>query len=334
MVPTHSIISASTNDCAEILQVWEASVRATHSFLTEADIQYYKEYIPAGLAQLQLSCIRNSAGKMIAIMGVDKQFIEMLFVHPEERGKGLGTQLIRYAIQKYKANKVDVNTQNEQALGFYRKMGFAVIGSETFNEEHFYPVFHMQLTEKHPLGFYLPQHTQLLMLGSFPPPKTRWSMDFYYPNIQNDMWRILGLLFYNDKDYFLQSPKAFNIDKAKTFCNEKGIGIGDTAMEVVRLNNNASDKFLEVVTPICPQEILRQIPECKAIVVTGQKAMDTLLSVLPPTEEPSVGKFSTFSLEGRTFKLFRMPSSSRAYPKPLPEKAEVYRGMFTELGML
>lgn len=105
-------------------------------------------------------------------------------------------------------------------------------------------------------------------------------------------------------------------------------------MEVVRLNNNASDKFLEVVTPICPQEILRQIPECKAIVVTGQKAMDTLLSVLPPTEEPSVGKFSTFSLEGRTFKLFRMPSSSRAYPKPLPEKAEVYRGMFTELGML
>lgn len=188
--------------------------------------------------------------------------------------------------------------------------------------------------EQHPLGFFLPDHTRLLMLGSFPPPRPRWSMNFYYPNIQNDMWRILGLIFYADKDYFLASRKAFSEEKAQAFCREKGIGIGDTAVEIIRLNGNASDKFLEIVTPIRPEEILSQLPECQAIVVTGQKAMDTLLSVLPPMQAPKVGSFEEFALLGRRFKLFRMPSSSRAYPRPLEEKAEVYRGMFEQLGML
>ena len=177
-------------------------------------------------------------------------------------------------------------------------------------------------TELHPLGFFLPENTRLLMLGSFPPPRARWSMDFYYPNIQNDMWRILGLIFYGSEE------------KAKAFCREKGIGIGDTAMEVIRLKANASDKFLEVVRPIDPEKVLSQIPECVAIVVTGQKAMDTLLSVLPGTEEPKVGFSSEFSCMGRTMRLFRMPSSSRAYPRPLEEKAAVYRGMFETLGMV
>ena len=189
-------------------------------------------------------------------------------------------------------------------------------------------------TELHPLGFFLPENTRLLMLGSFPPPKARWSMDFYYPNIQNDMWRILGLIFYGNKDAFLRDKKAFSEEKAKAFCREKGIGIGDTAMEVIRLKANASDKFLEVVRPIDPEKVLSQIPECVAIVVTGQKAMDTLLSVLPGTEGPKVGFSSEFSCMGRTMRLFRMPSSSRAYPRPLEEKAAIYRGMFETLGMV
>ena len=189
-------------------------------------------------------------------------------------------------------------------------------------------------SELHPLGFFLPENTRLLMLGSFPPPKARWSMDFYYPNIQNDMWRILGLIFYGNKDAFLRDKKAFSEEKAKAFCREKGIGIGDTAMEVIRLKANASDKFLEVVRPIDPEKVLSQIPECVAIVVTGQKAMDTLLSVLPGTEEPKVGFSSESSCMGRTMRLFRMPSSSRAYPRPLEEKAAVYRGMFETLGMV
>lgn len=190
------------------------------------------------------------------------------------------------------------------------------------------------VSEHHPLGFFLPKQTKLLMLGSFPPPMQRWSMNFYYPNIQNDMWRILGLLFYTDKEYFLESKKAFSEDKAKKFCLEMGIGIGDTAVEIIRLKNNASDNFLQVIKPINPEEVLSQIPECKAIVVTGQKAMDTILSVLPPMEEPLIGSYSIFTLLDRTFRLYRMPSSSRAYPKPLEEKAAVYKVMFQEIGML
>jgi len=191
-----------------------------------------------------------------------------------------------------------------------------------------------EAAEQHPLGFFLPPDTRLLMLGSFPPPQQRWSMNFFYPNIQNDMWRILGLIFYENKDYFLSSPKAFSENKAKAFCLAKAIGIGDTAMEVVRLKKNASDNFLKVVRPIEPERVLVQIPECKAIVVTGQKAMETLLEVLHGVEAPKVGKSVGIRLLERELTLYRMPSSSRAYPKPLTEKAEAYKKMFMELGML
>lgn len=189
-------------------------------------------------------------------------------------------------------------------------------------------------TEQHPLGFFLPENTKLLMLGSFPPPIVRWSMNFYYPNIQNDMWRILGSIFYQDTAYFLETKKAFSEERAKAFCRDKGIGIGDTAVEVIRLKNNASDNFLQVIVPLNPEEVLSQIPACKAIVVTGQKAMDTLIAMLPPLEEPKVGAYTRFTLLDRTFRLYRMPSSSRAYPKPLSEKAAIYRQMFEELEMI
>ena len=186
-------------------------------------------------------------------------------------------------------------------------------------------------TELHPLGFFLPASAKLLMLGSFPPPKVRWSMDFYYPNIQNDMWRILGVLFYADKDHFLAAPKAFSREKAVAFCEEVGLALGDTAIEVIRLKANASDKFLEVVRPINLAEVLERIPRCEAIVVTGQKAMDTLLALLPGVEEPKVGHYVSFRFADRSLRLYRMPSSSRAYPKPLAEKAAVYQTMFEEL---
>ena len=172
------------------------------------------------------------------------------------------------------------------------------------------------------------------MLGSFPPKKERWSMNFYYPNIINDMWRIIGLSFFNNKEYFLtDTKKAFDEILVKSFCAEKGIALGDTATEVIRLKDNASDKFLEIVTPFKPEEVLAKLPECKAIVITGQKAMDTLLSVIPAVEPP-VGEYSEVDFNGRMLKIYRMPSSSRAYPKPLIEKAEVYIKMFKEIGML
>ncbi|MDR0429842.1 MAG: uracil-DNA glycosylase family protein [Tannerellaceae bacterium] len=190
------------------------------------------------------------------------------------------------------------------------------------------------MTEQHPLGFFLPDNTKLLMLGSFPPPKARWSMNFFYPNFQNDMWRIFGIIFYADKNYFINaSGKAFDEKKAKMFCHEKGVGLGDTAMEVIRLKENASDKFLEVVTPFDPEDVLAKIPLCEAIVITGQKAMDTLRTVLQ-VDEPKVGSYTTCVFNRRELKVYRMPSSSRAYPKPLQDKAKDYKKMFQQMGFI
>ncbi|MDR0973165.1 MAG: uracil-DNA glycosylase family protein, partial [Prevotellaceae bacterium] len=99
------------------------------------------------------------------------------------------------------------------------------------------------------------------MLGSFPPQGKRWSMDFYYPNFNNDMWRIMGLIFFHDKSYFVDaSGKAFDKTKLVDFLTRKGIALYDTATAVRRLNDNASDKFLEIVEATDIRSLLRQLP--------------------------------------------------------------------------
>lgn len=188
--------------------------------------------------------------------------------------------------------------------------------------------------ENHPLEPFLPENSKLLMLGSFPPQKKRWSMDFYYPNLNNDMWRIFGILFFEDKDYFLNATrKAFCRERIIDFLNEKGIALFDTATSIRRLQDNASDKFLEVVQPTNIAALLRQLPECKAIVTTGQKATDTLRQQFD-VEEPKVGDYAEFVFDGRALKLYRMPSSSRAYPLALDKKAAAYRIMYQDLQIL
>jgi len=188
--------------------------------------------------------------------------------------------------------------------------------------------------ERHPLGFFLPSHARLLMLGSFPPKRERWSMDFYYPNFTNDMWRIFGLAFFNDREHFiLPAGKPFDRERIVAFLREKGIALGDTAHEIIRLKDNASDAFLEVVTPADLQAVLAEIPHCEALVTTGQKATDTLLEMID-CAEPKIGGYSEFLFDGRPMRFYRMPSSSRAYPKPLAEKTEIYRNMFVQLGMI
>lgn len=189
-------------------------------------------------------------------------------------------------------------------------------------------------TENHPLEPFLPANAVLLMLGSFPPQQKRWSMDFFYPNLQNDMWRIFGLIFFNDKEHFLlPDRKAFNKEQIIDFLKKKGIALYDTASAVRRLQDNASDKFLEIVEPTDLSLLLKQLPHCRAIVTTGQKATDTLRSQLEVSEPPVGGK-SPFTFEDRLLYLYRMPSSSRAYPLKLEKKAEVYRLMFNDLGII
>ena len=187
--------------------------------------------------------------------------------------------------------------------------------------------------ERHPFEPFLPEGAKVLMLGSFPPQRKRWSMEFYYPNFINDFWRIIGLLFFEDKDWFVDKvAKRFKLKEIKKFCVEKGIAMFDTATAVRRLKDNASDKFLEVVEPTDIPALLRRIPFCRAVVVTGEKAAQTLCAAFG-TEAPAVGEFSQFSFEGRYLRLYRMPSTSRAYPLPIQKKADVYRRLFADLGI-
>ena len=126
--------------------------------------------------------------------------------------------------------------------------------------------------ENHPLEPFLPANARLLMLGSFPPQKKRWSMDFYYPNLNNDMWRIVGLLFFNNKDYFLnETRKAFCRERIISFLNDKGIALFDTASAIRRLQDNASDKFLEVVQPTDISRLLGHLPVCCRFFVECQR---------------------------------------------------------------
>ena len=184
--------------------------------------------------------------------------------------------------------------------------------------------------ERHPLEPFLPENARILMLGSFPPPKARWSMEFFYPNWINDMWRILGHIFYNDRHHFeINGEKRFDKERIVEFCTDKGIALYDTACEVRRLKDHASDKFLEGVTPTDIKALLAALPHCTAIVTTGQKATDVIVATFG-CEEPAVGSKSTFQVEGRILHLWRMPSTSRAYPLPLEKKAEYYRQLFKE----
>ena len=131
-------------------------------------------------------------------------------------------------------------------------------------------------SERHPLEPFLPENARLLMLGSFPPKRIRWSMEFFYPNLQNDMWRIVGYLATGDKMHFLEpGGRRFDRERIEAFCRERGIALYDTAVEVIRLKDNASDASLQVVREVDLETLLARIPACRAVVTTGQKATDT-----------------------------------------------------------
>ena len=145
-------------------------------------------------------------------------------------------------------------------------------------------------SEQHPLEPFLPENARLLMLGSFPPKRIRWSMEFFYPNLQNDMWRIVGYLAAGDKTHFLEpGGRRFDKERIEAFCRERGIALYDTAVEVIRLKDNASDNFLQVVREVDLAALLARIPACGNIVTTGQKATDTLRAVTG-CDEPAVKK--------------------------------------------
>ena len=186
--------------------------------------------------------------------------------------------------------------------------------------------------EYHPLLPFLPESTKILFLGSFPPQRKRWCMDFFYPNFTNDHWRIMGQIFFDDKNHFVEAAtKRFNLDLIVGFLNEKGIGYYDTAEAVKRLKDNASDKFLEVVEYTDINALLEKILDCRVVVTTGEKATENIVNQLSLSEMPTVGNYVQLK---ETIILYRLPSSSRAYPLSLEKKAEAYRKMFEKAGII
>ena len=188
--------------------------------------------------------------------------------------------------------------------------------------------------ERHPLQPFLPPNARLLMLGSFPPPRKRWCMDFFYPNRTNMMWEIFGLLFFGDSQRLVDAEhKTFRMEDIKALLEERGIAIYDTASAVRRLSGNASDKDLEIVEKTDIPLLLSKIPQCHDIVCTGQKSFSVLTEDYG-VQVPQMGTYNDFTIAGRTMRLWRMPSSSRAFPMKLEEKAAYYREMMEQIGIL
>lgn len=188
--------------------------------------------------------------------------------------------------------------------------------------------------EDHPLDPFLPSNGQVLFLGSFPPPKARWSIDFFYPNPQNDFWRIQGLIHTGDNRHFIvEGGKGFDCGKIKAFCSGMGLAFFDTASRVCRLKGNASDEFLVILRPADISGMLDAMPLCHTIVTTGGKASEELAGILgagslSDTSLPSIGQYSDIRIHGRAIRWWRMPSTSRAYPMKLESKADLYRKVF------
>ena len=187
--------------------------------------------------------------------------------------------------------------------------------------------------EEHPLQPFLPANGKVLFLGSFPPPKVRWSMEWFYPNWINDFWRIQGLLHFNDKSYFeVKGEKRFDKERIVSFCEEMGMAFFDTARKVCRLKDNASDNFLEILEPTDVFALLEQMPSCSVVVTTGGKASEEICGYFcsqgVKVDIPKVGESVSINSDRWNGTWWRMPSSSRAYPMKLEKKAEYYKRLF------
>ncbi len=188
--------------------------------------------------------------------------------------------------------------------------------------------------ERHPWPPFMPRDARLLMLGTFPPKPERWSMPFYYPNRINDFWRICGMVFYGNRDHFWnEAERRFRQTDIERMLTERRIALWDTGMAVRRLRDNASDKFLEIVEEIELERLLAEYATIEAVVTTGEKAT-TVVAGQMGVAVPPIGRPVSAVMAGRSVALWRMPSSSRAYPLSLDKKAAAYRAMFDALHIL
>lgn len=185
--------------------------------------------------------------------------------------------------------------------------------------------------ETHPWPPFIPPHAKVLIMGTFPPGPHRWSMDFYYPNRTNDFWFMMGLIFLGDKDaLYDRATRQFDLPAIRRLLNERGIALNDSCRRIIRLKGNASDKYLQVVEPVPLDELLALMPECRAVATTGEKAAQ-IIADLTSTKVPRMGCYETAPTG---LEVWRLPSTSRAYPLALAKKAEYYAEMFRHIGIL
>lgn len=189
--------------------------------------------------------------------------------------------------------------------------------------------------ESHPWPPFVPDGARIMILGTFPPGSHRWSMDFYYPNRTNDFWRICGLLFMGNPDaLYIKGERRFDKDAIRELMTERRIALGDTARKVRRLKGNASDKFLEILTPIPLADVLDMMPDCHTLATTGEKAASVIADI-SGTSVPKMGEMvQVENFAGRNLDIWRMPSTSRAFLMRLEQKAEYYKRLFCSAGVL
>ncbi|MDE5826666.1 MAG: uracil-DNA glycosylase family protein [Duncaniella sp.] len=189
--------------------------------------------------------------------------------------------------------------------------------------------------ERHPFPPFIPANAKVLIMGTFPPKPVRWSMEFYYPNKTNDFWRVMGIIFYGDVNHFRLPDGTFDEPLIRSFLEEKGIALHDTGAAVRRLKDNASDKFLEIVEPVNLGALLGEMPDCRYIATTGEKAA-SVISMITSSPLPKIGDWveSVWPEDGRMLEITRMPSTSRAYPLAVEKKADAYRELFRTAGLL
>ena len=224
-------------------------------------------------------------------------------------------------------------------------MSHAITRSYLLNGLHSDDIFPYDLDESvsppiesHPFPPFLPPDATIMMMGSMPPTPDKWGMEFHYPNFSNDMWRIYGRVFFDDADHFRNGDeKGFDPKLIKAFLKERGIASCPTVRRAIREQGNASDKHLTIVETVDFEHILPQVPKVKTIFTTGGKATEILLELLPADVRPKLPKTNQevdFPFGDRDLKLYRLPSTSRAYPQSLDKKVAAWRAFFEHVGKL
>jgi len=203
--------------------------------------------------------------------------------------------------------------------------------------------------ETHPFEPVLPPNATVMMMGTFPPTADKWAMSFHYPNFYNDMWRIYGRVFFDDADYFrVGDEKRFDPEHIRDFMFERGIASCPTVKQAIRETGNASDKNLTVVTPVDLDIILPQVPKVESLFTTGGKATEVLLGLLDEpiakSKHPKTNQSMDYPYQWRStdnqkadvnnLTLYRLPSTSRAYPLSLDKKVAAYKAFFKKMGKL